>query len=220
MAIRTAATFNAVSDELKDLLQKQPRTVMKRTMSDAKERVPGWIATEVVKTYAIKKKEIGDGKTSSIKVKGDGIESLQLTYKGRMLTPAHFNMKPGAPKPGSSYTIKATIKKGSRKKIGGAKKLTKKQLKNIGRNFKRQGTRNSPQSPWLLSTTGNTKAGGIDYIPFQRRTQPGELQHVMRTVSVPQMISSDKTTLKPEIAAEVWPKLEKRLEHHLKLLEK
>ena len=41
-----------------DNMQKAPRTVIQRTMSDVKSRVPGWIAQEVSSVYGISKKEV------------------------------------------------------------------------------------------------------------------------------------------------------------------
>ena len=100
-------------------------------------------------------------------------------------------------------------------------KLTKKQRAALGKNFTRSGTQNSPKSPWMLQHTGNTKAEGIDYIPFQRRKQPGKFDEVMRTVSLPQMVTQGKNgPLRPEVEARFTEALAKRLEHHSKLLEK
>ena len=53
--------------------------------------------------YAIKKADVkaaldGKGKGGGqLKVEGNLVESVVLTYKGRVLTPTHFKMKPTRP---------------------------------------------------------------------------------------------------------------------------
>lgn len=185
-------------------LRKAPETVIEKTISDVKKSAAGWVANEVTKVYGIKKKEIAPAKSKKgrenqklaarfIGVKGVTIDELTLVYEGRLLTPVHFNMNPTEPNRGGEQTLKATILKGQRKTISRSEKLTDKQRKNIGRNFTKQGTRNSPKSPYMLQSTGNKKEGGVNYIPFQRRTQPGKMLYAFRTISVPQMITSERT---------------------------
>lgn len=207
----TIKNYKALQNRI-DKLQDAPEKVIKNTLSDVRSRGPGWVASEVVKHYNVKKGELTGGKLGSMKVEGNGLDNVKIIYKGRLLTPVHFNMSPQAPRQGT-YTIKATITKGNRKALGHVKKLTKKQRQNIGRNLTQQGTRNSPKSPWMLSTTGNKKAGGVDFIPFQRREQPGKLQFVFRTLSMPQMVSSDRAG--PGVEKNVNENIEKRFEHHM-----
>ena len=199
-------------------LKSAPQKAVEKTLSDIKSRGPGWIATGITDRYGIKKTDITGGKVGTLKITGTGRNDLKLVYSGRRLTPARFSMSPKSPKPNrGSYTLKATILKGNRKTIGQVKKLTKKQLANIGQNFQHQSTRNSPQSPWMLQHTGNTKEGGIDYIPFQRRKQPGEFKDVMRTVSLPQMVTEGENgPLRPEVKARFTDGVAKRMDHHLK----
>jgi hypothetical protein len=217
VAVKIGVTnYSQMVKELNQMKGKS-ETVIKRTMSDIRTRVPGWVATEVVKVYNIKKSEITPSKGGSggksagtAQVRGDTIDTAQIVYRGRLLTPVHFGMTPKAPR--ESYTLKASILKGGKAVIGHKKKLTKKQRQNIGRNFTRQGTRNSPESPYMLQSNG-----GSGYIPFQRRSQPGKMAYVMRTISMPQMVSSDRT--KDNIERAINEGLEKRLAHHMKLLE-
>ena len=203
-------------------LKSAPQKVIDRTLSDVRDRGPGWIAQGITERYGIKKQDITSGKVGTLKIKNSGHNTLQLVYSGRRLTPARFSMSPKSPKPNrGGYTLKASVLKGDRKTIGKIRKLTKKQWANIGRNFRHQGTQNSPQSPWMLQPTGNKKADGINYIPFQRTAQPGEFRTVMRTVSLPQMVTQGKDgPLRPEVEARFTEGLAKRLEHHSKLLEK
>lgn len=204
--------------ELNKIYKKAPQTVLNRTLSDVRTRVPGWVGAEVAAQYGIKKKEVGDGKTSTLKIKGQKLPDVSLVYTGRVLTPTHFNMTPSAPKPGGGYTLKASIIKGRRTTLGKVKKLTKKQRAALGKNFRREGTRSSDHSPIMLMHTGNTKEGGTNYIPFQRKSARRKDVKVVKTLSVPQMIDSEKVN--PNIQKAIDEKLGKRLEHHLKLLEK
>lgn len=208
--------------ELKKQLEKMkkaPETVMKRTMTDVKTRVPKWISAEISKVYGIKKAEIGDGKTSTVKVVGDNLTSTKIIYKGRVLTPTHFSMSPTIPKEGGgSYTLKASITKGQRSTLGKVKKMTKKQREALGKNFTRSGTRSSDHSPIMLMHTGNKQEGGTNYIPFQRKSTNRQDIKSIKTLSVPQMASSERVA--PNITKAINEGLEKRLAQHMKLLEK
>lgn len=201
-----------------DNLHKAPKTVLDRTLSDVRKRAPGWIAAEVAKQYGIKKKEVGDGKTSKLKIEGKKLPNVRLIYSGRVLTPTHFGLTPKVPKVGGSYTLKATIIKGKRSTLGKVKKLTKKQRAALGKNFRREGTRKSDHSPIMLMSTGNKKAEGTNYIPFQRKSTRRSDVEAIKTLSVPQMIDSERTT--PGITKALNDNLGKRLDHHMKLLNK
>lgn len=208
--------YNQTIKELQ-ALRGNSEKVIQRVLSDMKTRVPGWIASEVVKEYGIKKAEITPTKAGkagksagSIKVKGETVETMQIVYTGRMLTPVHFHMTPTAPK--NTYTLRAEILKGNRTILGKKKKLTKKQRANIGKNFRRQGTKNSPNSPIMLMPTGST------YIPFQRKSQDRNDVEAIKTISMPQMVSSERTREGIDKALEEG--LEKRMAQHMKLLEK
>lgn len=183
-----------------------PKKAMQNLMSDAKKRAPGWIAQEVAKEYGVRKGEVNSGALGSMKVKGDGMESLEIIYKGRVLTPTHFGMTPKAPGK-NAYTIKASILKGQKKALGGSvKRLTKKQRKAIGKNFRRQGTRDSSRSPVMLMRTGGT------YIPVQRMSQDRKDIKAIKTLSLPQMVTGKASE---GITNAINEGLEKRLEHHL-----
>ena len=208
--------YNQTIKELQSLRGKSEK-VIQRVLSDMKTRVPGWIASEVVKEYGIKKAEITPAKAGkaaktagSIKVNGETVDTMQIVYTGRMLTPTHFHMTPTAPK--DTYTLKAEILKGNKAVLGKKKKLTKKQRANLGKNFRRQGTKNSPNSPIMLMPTGST------YIPFQRKSQNRDDVEAIKTISMPQMVSSERTREGIDKALEEG--LEKRMAQHMKLLEK
>lgn len=202
-----------------DSMKKAPEKVIKRTMSDIRTRAPGWIAAEVVKTYGVKKKAITGQDIGNVKVKGSKPMNAKIRYTGRVLTPTHFGVSPTAPKENrGGYTLKASIIKGERATLGKIKKLTKKQRKALVKNFTRSGTRISERSPIMLMGTGNKKEGGTNYIPFQRKSTRRTDIKAIKTVSLPQMVSSERT--KPGIQQAINTGLQKRLDQHMKLLEK
>lgn len=198
-----------------------------RAMSDIKKRVPGIVSTEVTGSYNIKKKEVMPAKklkdgtwtksVGRISTSGKIISEVVISYEGRTLTPVHFGMTPVRPKPGrGGYTLKAHIKKGSPKILGKVKPLGKKQLKNITRNLKKEGTKNSPYSPIMLMHTGNTKVDGTNYIPFRRQSQNRKDIEPIKTLSLPQMIDNPK--VRREIESNIWKMIGNRVEHHTKNL--
>lgn len=199
--------YKALRKQIKDM-KKAPRQVLKSLTADAKKRAPGLVATEVSKVYGVKKSEITGKKIGSVKVQGGNIDQVQIVYKGRVLTPTHFSMSPKAPKPNrGSYTLKASIIKGERTTLGKVKKLTKKQRAALAKNFTRSGTQKSDHSPVMLMPTGST------YIPFQRRSINRKDVQAVKTVSLPQMVSSERT--EKGIQTAISDGLGKRLNHHM-----
>lgn len=191
-------------------LDEAGRKAIKNTVKDVKARAPGWIASEVVTVYNIKKGEItpSSSKTAkpkkmagTIRVAGETIEELTITYEGRMLTPVHFGMTPKSPPAGRSYTLKMQVVKGQKKVIG-------RYL-----NTRTPGGPYSQRSHNILMGTGNTKAGGVGSIPFQRQSPQRSDITKFTAISMPQMITSDKTAdkIKDELQAETL----KRLEHNI-----
>lgn len=152
-----------------DKLGKNAEKAVRSTVATFRKSAPTWVSQEVRKTYGIKAEEIKPkteaGKAKGVKyagnvfVSGKTLETVELQYRGRVLTPTHFGMLPKAPK--KTYTISAKVKDGIRKPLGGRKALTKKQKKNIGRNFTRQGERHARREPTILVHTGNTKESGF-----------------------------------------------------------
>lgn len=65
--------------------------------------------------------------------------------------------------------------------------------------------------------TGNTKADGVGYIPFQRMSRTRTDIQKFTTISVPQMITSDKTSDKTseKIMTRLQEETAKRLQHNL-----
>lgn len=190
-------------------IDEQGRKAVKATVRDVKARAPGWIAQEVTAVYNIKKSEItpsGSGEpekmASSIQITGETIEELAITYEGRLLTPTHFGMTPKAPPRGKSYTLKASVLKGQKKVIG-------RYL-----NTRTPGGPFSQRSHNILMGTGNTKSDGTSWIPFQRMSKTRTDIKKLTTISVPQMITSDRTN--EAIMLRLNTETSKRLEHHMK----
>ncbi|SCJ81495.1 Uncharacterised protein [uncultured Flavonifractor sp.] len=193
-------------------LENAPQKVINSTIGDMKKRVPSWIAAEVAQEYGIKKAEVTGQKVGKVKVQGSRLENIVITYTGRVLTPTHFSMSPTAPKAGS-YTLKATIIKGQRSTMGKVKKLTKKQRTALGKNFRGEGTRSSDHSPIMLMHTGAKSAEGTQYIPFQRKSKNRSDVEAIKTISLPQMVSSERTA--PNIQKAINENLEKRMDHYM-----
>lgn len=200
--------YKALRKQIEDM-KKAPRQVIKRITADAKQRVPGWVATEVSKVYGVKKSEITGKKLGSITPQGNGIEEVKIIYKGRPLTHTHFSMSPKVPKPDrGGYTLKATIIKGERATLGKIKKLTKKQRAAMAKNFTRSGSKKSDHSPIMLM-----RAQGGHYLPFQRVSKDRNDVVVRKAISLPQMVSSERTH--EGIQTAISDGLGKRLDHYI-----
>ena len=72
----------------------------------------------------------------------------------------------------------------------------------------------SQRSHNILMGTGNTKSDGTSWIPFQRMSTTRTDIQKMTTISVPQMITSDRTN--EAIMLRLNTETKKRLDHHLK----
>ncbi|NLH01168.1 MAG: serine/arginine repetitive matrix protein 2 [Clostridiales bacterium] len=203
--------FPRLKKKLEDM-KEAPKKVLESTFNDAKKRVPSWVAAEVSKVYGIKKAEIGNGEAGQVKVRGNSLDDLTIIYSGRMLSPSHFGMTPKAPG-ANAYTLKAEIIRGQRVTLGKVKKLSKEQRAELGKNFRREGTRNSNRSPIMLMHTGNQKASGTDYIPFQRKSTDRKDIEAVKSISLPQMVSSERAA--PGIRKAISEGLEKRLDHNM-----
>ena len=199
--------YKLIKKEIDDM-QKAPRQVMKSLTAEAKKRVPGWVATEVAKEYGVKKGEITGQKIGTVRAEGKGFKDVRVVYTGRLLTPTHFSMSPKAPNHGGAYTLKATIVKGQRTTLGKVKKLTKKQRKALVNNFTRSGTQKSDHSPIMLM-----RANGGQYLPFQRKSTKRSDIEAVKTISLPQMVSSERTA--EGIQRAINEGLGKRLDHYM-----
>lgn len=212
--------FENYDDMIRQLqrMRNNTETVCRNTISDFQKRAPSWVAKEVTRVYTINKQEVRSTRTQSgraiggIRFSGRTIGSCSIVYTGRALSPTYFKMTPKMPN-GSGYTLKVEILKGKKETWGKIKKLGKKQRKNIGKNFTRQGTQNSPTSPKMLLSTGNRQENGTNYIPFQRVSQDRNDIKAIKTVSLPQMV--DNPQVRQNIDATIQTQMSQRLEHHM-----
>lgn len=143
-----------------------------QTMKDCKARAPAQVTKAVTAVYGIKSSEVtaagkaakGGAKTvGEIKIAGVSLQNIQLTYRGRLLTPTHFTMTPRTrPQGGKKYTVKAAIYKGNKKSLG---------------------------SDVFLAHSGGLETTEI---PFKRTTEARLPIAAIRTVSIPQMIGNEK----------------------------
>ena len=97
--------------------------------------------------------------------------------------------------------------------MGKVKKLTKKQRAALGKNLRGEGTRSSDHSPIMLMHTGAGSSDKTQYIPFQRKSKNRSDVQAIKTISLPQMVSSERTM--PGIQKVIDENLEKRLDHYM-----
>lgn len=182
--------------------EQSARKAMAFTMKELKRRAPVKVAQAVTEVYAIKQGDVkpgngGMGGRGNVKVSGETIDELVLVYTGSPMTPTHFRQTPKAP-PGNrrKYTIKATIKKGSKVTIGHWSKPGSE-----GGAFARPA-----DSPYFLAG-GN---GGVT-LPMQRKGD--KLAKVFRTVSIPQMVGNDEVA--DNAIQSIGELADERLKHNL-----
>lgn len=170
-------------------LENGGKEAIQRTVSDFATRAPAWVSKGIrehygVDTAAIKEAERkpSRGKTS-IKVAGVTVDGATLEYSGRLLTPTHFKMKPATRPPSKKiYKVSAQIIKGERTQL---------------------------HSKAFL---GRAKGEGTKTIPWQRVGDGRLPVHVIKTISVPQMIDG---RAKETIEQMISEGLSKRFEHHI-----
>ena len=180
-------------------VEKISEEISSKTIKDMKSRAPGWISKAVREKYGISASDFkgeADERISSkgaggVKVSGNAVENLAIEYKGRLLTPTHFKMKPASPTGGSGgkrALVKATIKKGQQKVLGGR----------------------------VFVGTG---VGGRA-LPFQRKGKERLPIEGIKTLSIPQMIQysdgEENPLAGPGIHTALKEGLQKRLDNHIK----
>ena len=188
-----------IFSEVRDCLASMLKKVQETAAAVAQVDVLASFANVAMENDYSKPEIAVDG---SIQITGETIEELAITYKGRLLTPVHFGMTPKAPPRGKSYTLKAQVLKGQKKVVG-------RYL-----NTRTPGGPFSQRSHNILMGTGNTKSDGTSWIPFQRMSKTRTDIKKLTTISVPQMITSDRTN--EAIMLRLNTETSKRLEHHMK----
>lgn len=163
---------------------------VQKAVRDAKTAVPGYVATEVMQNYNVKKKEVNERLKSkgkgSMKVAGIEVDNIELLYEGNLMTPSSnsLGMSPRTREQldtKKKKTITVQIKKGSKKKL--------------------------PDGVFL-----GENGSGQD-LPFQREGGNRLPIRTIRTVSVPQMITSSKVN--EAVADKISEKAKTRLDHYV-----
>ena len=195
-------------------LNKDVDKAVGRTISDCKTRAPAQVTKAVTAVYGIKSSEVTEaGKESkrgaktvgSIKVAGVNVDSVQLVYYGRHLTPVHFSMTPKT-SPDRKQTIYSKapgmlIGEGSPVAM-----INQPEPYKIKANFFK-GKKSVLRSNAFLAPV---KKGSSTIIPFYR-TKKNEIKSV-RTVGIPQMITHEN--VKADIQNRLDELLVKRLQHN------
>lgn len=166
---------------------------LKGTINQLRRRTPAWVAQEVTSVYGIKKAEIKETASKegagSVALAGKTVDSLYLVYRGRVLTPTHFNMTPKQRPAGARrYTVKASIFKGQKRALG---------------------------SKVFLAASGSE---GTTHIPFQREGTSRLPIQAVKTLSIPQMIDNEKVNnaIYERIEAEATKVLSNQIDRFMK----
>lgn len=141
----------------------------------------------VPKEYAIKASEVKKSFRNGFRRPSKTKLNASIESKGHTLSLAHFPHSPQRPKKGK-YKVKATIKRGSRKTI-----IT--------------------NPPAFLAPTGAASEEKTQYNVFRRVGQARLPIKVIRTLSIPQMITNEKVS--NDIYEFANEKLADRMEHEL-----
>lgn len=222
---------NSISAQLSNLqqlvadleaIENGGKKAIKNTVNDMKARAPGWISDEVRKQYNIKKSEImpakkGEGgKAANIRVSGETIETMTLIYTGNPLTPLHFSMTPKRPAaltdkkraiPGEGVNAKG----GAALNVAMARVRKKYSITLQIKKGKKERLRGKYGTPPFIAPAAS---GSATMIPFQRSPAGKYPVTAIHTLSVPQMITSDRTN--EAIMLRLNTETSKRLEHHMK----
>lgn len=191
-------------------LQKGGEKAIQRTVSDFASRAPAWVSKGVREHYGVDTAAIKDAATkprrgkTSIKVSGNEIDGITLTYKGRTLTPIHFKMSPKAQPEGQQSKL---IRVPGQAINGGEVAMVSPPKK-----YKVKATIIKGKRTNLPTGTFVAPAKGVS-LPFQRTGEGRMPIEAVRTLSVPQMIDG---RARETIEQTISEQLGKRFEHHIK----
>jgi hypothetical protein len=179
-------------------INKDSEKAIKRTVSDLKSRAPAQVTKAATATYGIKSGDVTKaGKiakgTAKVIKSSQVVDTIQLTYEGRPLTPTHFKMKPTTRPMGIKDENGNTIKRARKQTI--TAEIFKGQRKGLGPNV-------------FLGSNGS---GGD--IPFQRKGAGRLPIEGVKTLSIPQMITNEKVS--KEIQENLDELLLNRLNHNV-----
>ena len=177
---------DAIAKKIRDH-EKAAGKALKRTVSDFKSRAPAWIGAAVTEEYGIKKADVKAAISSKSKAGSlniGGITVDNIQIKYEGRVLTPTHFKmQPAARPKKKYKVTAVIKKGSRQQL----------------------------SP--IAFLAHSGGAGTVQIPFQRTGSSRLPVKVIKTLSVPQMITNEKVAEK--INKNIVDGLQKRFEHHL-----
>lgn len=167
---------------------------LNRTASDFASRAPGWIIQAIRQRYGVDKATITNTATKIRRGKisasdGIAVDGCTITYKGRTLTPVHFNMSPKAP----SDTKRKKVSRIPGQDIANGSPVA---MIHQPHRYKVKATIVKGQQITFGQNTFLAKAGKSEdatYIPWQR-TGDGRAASPIHTLSVPQMIDGRACT--------------------------
>ncbi len=183
-------TVNVKMPDVKKI-QTDCETAIKRAVDDTKKVAPGRMADAVREKYNIKKKDVTSALKSSGKgttsVKGIEVANIVLEYEGRTLSPAA----------GSANMFNLTPKEPPHpvRRYQAKAQIFKGEKKGLG--------------PAVF--VADNKHGS--YLPFQREGKERLPIKVIRTLSVPQMITSGE--IEDKAVQEIQEKLMQSIENRL-----
>ena len=208
--MNVSVTLSNYRKQLEELEKKQEKAIQS-AVNDCKSRAPAQVTKTVTAAYGIKAGEVtaagkaakGGAKTvGSIKIDGVAINTIQLTYNGRVLTPSHFSMTPKQrPEGGRKYTVKAEITKG------------KKSVTTAGKPDGTKGKKKRLGTGMFLAP-----GGGTSEIPFRRQTAKRLPIDAIRTVGIPQMITNEQNAAL--ISERINELLQERVAHQVDRMNK
>lgn len=143
----------------------------------------------VPKSYAIKATEVKESFKGGVKRPKKNDLTASITSKGHTLSLAHFPHSPTKPPKRRSYLVRATIKRSSGRK-----------------------TINTDPKPFI-ATTGAMTEDKIQYNIFRRLGKERVPITIIRTLSIPQMITNDN--VEDQIKEAAQEKFNARLEHEI-----
>lgn len=211
MAGNTFSVTMRDGDKLEKRLKKLKEgseTALKRTVSDFQSRAPGWVSKGVRQHYGVDQAGI---KSASVRVRttpssGSVLSGVSINYKGRVLTLTHFNASPKtAPSARQSRPLRIpgqTVSAGSPvAMVRPPKRYSVKATIIKGQRVE-------------MSQRSYVAGNGL---PYQRRGDARLPVDVIKTVSVPQMISGKAKNTIDELIKE---NMEKRFQHNVEQIMK
>lgn len=193
-------------------ITKDSKTLIKYTMSDYKRKAKTIAKEGICEVYNVKKGQVfGSSEKSglgTLNLKGS-LTNLALEFKGLVLRPMHFSMKPNKPPANEKpYTLTQTVYKGKTETIG--------QYRKPRRRGRKKGVYTSDKSPVMLFHRWYTVKAydkSHQYIPGHR-TRPDNRNAIksFTTTSLAGMVRNEN--VEKRVMDESRDYLLDRLQHH------